>query len=159
MTAYRIPTRHERPVTPAFRVLKPLRIWHLYYKNQVLRMLLEVKEKTMTAEEKATKTPQELLDYYSSKIETLGPSVRKFKYPSRERLRRWAYEATRAAYKLHPELREDNSLPRYFVARAGRRMGFRGEDLTWFVEKSFETGMSAQFIPQEVLGKGEVNHV
>ena len=107
----------------------------------------------MKAHQIATKTQQELLDYYSIRLQyNLGLIAQGKPSPvySPSRLAKWARSAAHAAYILHPGLRIENTLPRYLVAKAGRKMGFTGENLTWFVEKAFETGMAERFIPEEL---------
>ena len=62
----------------------------------------------------------------------------------RRHLESWTKEAAHAAFDLHPELREDGSLARYFVAKVGRKKGLRGRSLTDFVEgTSVEIGVEA----------------
>jgi hypothetical protein len=43
---------------------------------------------------------------------------------------------------LHPELREEGSLERYFVARLGRDRGYYGAELTAFVDQAYESGLA-----------------
>lgn len=56
--------------------------------------------------------------------------------------RKWANRLTKAAFLLHPELRPEDSLERYFVAKLGRQQGHRGAELTTFVERAYETGLA-----------------
>jgi hypothetical protein len=72
----------------------------------------------------------------------------------RNHARNWAAEAAHAVFELHPELREDGSLPRYFVAKEGRKMGLRGAALTEFVESKYRDGTWWKLVPESVL-KGE----
>jgi hypothetical protein len=50
--------------------------------------------------------PEQRLAYYTAKIEKFGPRIRPNHYPGKPRLRRWAWAAAHAAFKLYPELRE-----------------------------------------------------
>jgi hypothetical protein len=63
-------------------------------------------------------------------------------------------EAAHAVFEMHPELREEGSLPRYFVAKAGRKNGLRGKELTAFVEDQYQRGTWWRLVPEAVL-KGE----
>lgn len=56
--------------------------------------------------------------------------------------RKWARRLAHAALTLHPELREEGSLERYFVARLGREQGYSGVDLTTFVEQAYKSGLA-----------------
>ncbi len=56
--------------------------------------------------------------------------------------RKWARRLAHAALTLHPELRGDGSLERYFVARLGRERGYRGAELTVFVEKAYQSSLA-----------------
>ena len=69
----------------------------------------------------------------------------------RQHLKQWTMEAAHAVYEMHPELREDYSLPRYFVAREGRRKGLRGPDLTRFIDTEYQQGTWWKLVPEEVL--------
>ena len=70
----------------------------------------------------------------------------------------WAIEAAHAVFQLHPDLREEGSLPRYFVAKEGRSRGLRGAALTEFVEQEYQQGTWWKLVPEEVLlGKPEVS--
>jgi hypothetical protein len=63
----------------------------------------------------------------------------------------WTMEAAHAVFELHPELREEGSLLRYFVAREGRKQGIFGAALTEFVESQFQAGTWWRYVPEEVL--------
>jgi hypothetical protein len=63
----------------------------------------------------------------------------------------WAMDAAHAAFELHPELREEGSLLRYFVAKEGRKNGLRGAALTTFVESEFSAGTWWHLVPESVL--------
>lgn len=98
-------------------------------------------------------TPEEILDYYTPRLETylgLISKGAKLDYPNGNRLRKWAVKAVHAAYTLHPDLREDGTLGRYFVAKSGRKLGLRGEALSAYVENAYETGIYGSFIPEEI---------
>lgn len=69
----------------------------------------------------------------------------------RRHAQNWAAEAAHAVFELHPDLREDGSLPRYFVAKQGRRNGLRGADLTEFVEREYSQGTWWKLVPVELL--------
>lgn len=56
--------------------------------------------------------------------------------------RKWSRRLAHAALTLHPELREEGSLERYFVARLGRERGYRGVELTAFVENAYQSGLA-----------------
>ena len=56
--------------------------------------------------------------------------------------RKWSRRLAHAALTLHPELREEGSLERYFVARLGRERGYRGAELTTFVEQAYKSGLA-----------------
>jgi hypothetical protein len=56
--------------------------------------------------------------------------------------RKWARRLAHSVLTLHPELREEGSLERYFVARLGRERGYRGAELTTFVEQAYESGLA-----------------
>jgi hypothetical protein len=61
---------------------------------------------------------------------------------SRAKLKKWAHRLAHAVLMLHPELREEGSLERYFVARLGRERGYRGAELTTFVDQAYESGLA-----------------
>jgi hypothetical protein len=56
--------------------------------------------------------------------------------------RKWGRRLAHAVLTLHPELREEGSLERYFVARLGRERGYRGAELTAFVEQAYQSGLA-----------------
>jgi hypothetical protein len=56
--------------------------------------------------------------------------------------RKWSRRLAHAALTLHPELREEDSLERYFVAKLGRERGYRGAELTTFVDQAYESGLA-----------------
>ena len=62
--------------------------------------------------------------------------------------RKWASRIVHAALTLHPELREDDSLERYFVAKLGRERGYRGVELTAFVDQAYRSGLAKLAIEQ-----------
>ena len=71
--------------------------------------------------------------------------------------RLWSMEAAHAVFELHPELREEGSLLRYFVAKEGRKQGLRGAALTEFVEREYQNGTWWKLVPEDVLmGKPKV---
>ena len=63
----------------------------------------------------------------------------------------WAMEAAHSVFEMHPELREDGSLMRYFVAKKGRKSGLRGKALTEFVEAEYRNGTWWKLVPDAVL--------
>jgi hypothetical protein len=67
-----------------------------------------------------------------------------FRYVDRNhsKCRKWSRRLAHAALTLHPELREEGSLERYFVARLGRERGYRGVELTAFVEEAYQSGLA-----------------
>jgi len=85
------------------------------------------------------------LNYHTLRYEAKPTSGRLFK------VKKWASMAAHAIFEAHPDLREDNSLPRYFVAKVGRKQGIYGAALTEFVEKEYEKGTWWKHIPEEVL--------
>jgi len=72
----------------------------------------------------------------------------------RQHLITWTRELAHAVFELHPELREDNTLPRYFVAKEARRRGLRGQKVTEFVDREFAEGTWWKLVPDGVL-KGD----
>lgn len=56
--------------------------------------------------------------------------------------RKWSRRLAYAALTLHPELREEGSLERYFVAKLGRQHGYYGAELTVFVEQAYKCGLA-----------------
>jgi len=99
--------------------------------------------KTVSAEERIEKSAAKALDHIN----------RKHYLNSRQRghAKEWSIEAAHAVFELHPELREEGSLFRYFVAKAGREQKIYGRDLTEFVENEYQTGTWWKHIPEEVL--------
>ena len=69
----------------------------------------------------------------------------------RKHAKSWAREAAHAVFDLHPELREEGSLFRYFVAKSGRHKGLRGVDLTDFIEREYQQGTWWHLVPEDVL--------
>jgi hypothetical protein len=67
--------------------------------------------------------------------------------------RKWSRRLAHAALTLHPELREEGSLERYFVARLGRERGYRGAELTTFVEQAYKSGL-AKFAIESGMAAG-----
>lgn len=79
---------------------------------------------------------------------------------SQEIIRKCAKWASRLAYevfKMHPELRDEGSFSRYFVAKEGRKAGIRGAALTEYVEGKYADGTWWKLVPEEVL-RGESKH-
>jgi hypothetical protein len=56
--------------------------------------------------------------------------------------KKWARRLAHSVLALHPELREEGSLERYFVARLGRARGYYGPELTSFVEQAYKSGLA-----------------
>ena len=104
-----------------------------------------------TIEFRATLTAQERLDKASERA--LDHINRPHFLNSRQRqhARSWTVEAVHAAYELHPEWREEHSLPRYFVAKSGRAKGIFGKALTEYIENEYRQGSWWTHIPPEVL--------
>lgn len=96
----------------------------------------------LTQEEKTNKAIERTLSH-----------IKRKKLNSRQRyhLKRWTEAAAHYVFQTHPELREEGSLFRYFVAKAGRKKGLRGVDVTKFVDDSFADGTAVTFVPQEVI--------
>lgn len=67
------------------------------------------------------------------------------------KVRKWAGMAAHAIFESHPELREEHSLVRYFVAKAGRAQGIHGKALTEFVNQEFNKGSWYKHVPEDVL--------
>lgn len=91
-----------------------------------------------------TKNLTKYLGLMAFKGAILTPQLRRF-------CRKWAVDAAHLAFQLNPELREPGSLHRYFVAKAGRKHGLRGERLSIFVEEIYRIGVADTFIPEELL--------
>ena len=99
---------------------------------------------------------EEKLDYAHMKLSNHRDNFER--RPSKGRafkVRKWASIIGHFVYAAHPELREEGSLPRYFVAKAARKEGLRGADVTTFVEKQFEDGTWWKLVPEDVL-KGKL---
>ena len=71
--------------------------------------------------------------------------------------RKWSRRLAHAALTLHPELREEGSLERYFVAKLGRERGYRGVELTGFVDQAYESGL-AKFAIEAGMAAGPRQH-
>jgi hypothetical protein len=99
--------------------------------------------KTVPAEERIELASAKALDHIN----------RNHYLNSRQRghAKEWTVETAHAVFELHPELREDGSLLRYFVAKAGRTQGIYGKSLTEFIEKEYEKGTWWKHIPEEIL--------
>jgi phage pi2 protein 07 len=99
--------------------------------------------KTLTAEERIEQASAKALDHIN----------RKNYLNSRQRThaKQWTVETAHAVFELHPELREENSLIRYFVAKAGRAKGIYARSLSEFVEQEYQQGTWWKHIPPEVL--------
>ena len=65
--------------------------------------------------------------------------------------RAWAMEAAHSVFEMHPELREEGSLPRYFVAKEARKQGLRGSAVTAFVDREYAAGTWWKLVPEDVL--------
>jgi hypothetical protein len=72
-------------------------------------------------------------------------------------LRQWTGALAHAVFHMHPELREDGSFLRYFVARQARRQGLRGAAVTAFVDDKFRDGIPPDYFPEWFI-KGEFKH-
>ena len=92
-------------------------------------------------------TPEEQFAFASEKFSryaTGGPKSKR---------RKWARRLAHAALTLHPELREEGSLERYFVAKLGRERGHYGAELTAFVEQAYQSGL-ARFAVEAGMAAG-----
>lgn len=100
----------------------------------------------------ATKTSEWRLEFGTKK---LSHHMRCYaSRPSNTRhakIKKWTAFTAHAVFEMHPELREDGSLPRYFVAKAGRKQGIYGAALTEFVESKYQDGTWWRLVPEEVL--------
>lgn len=74
-----------------------------------------------------------------------------------QHLKNWTIETAHAVFDMHPELRYEGSLARYFVVRAGWKKGLRGAELTAFVEKEYQDGTWWKMVPSDVL-QGKPKH-
>jgi hypothetical protein len=103
--------------------------------------------KTLSAEERIEQASAKALDHINR-----TPPIN-----SRQRghAKQWTIEAAHAVFEICPDLREENSLLRYFVAKAGRAQGIYGKSLTEFVEKEYKAGTWWKHIPEEIL-KGSI---
>lgn len=97
------------------------------------------------ADERLAKSTERMLDHIGRKH---------LPEKQRKHLRSWAIEAAHTVFELHPELREEGSLARYFVAKKARKAGLRGAKVTEFVEQEYQQGTWWKLVPQNVL-KGE----
>jgi hypothetical protein len=78
----------------------------------------------------------------------------------RNKCRKWSRRLAHAALTLHPELREEGSLERYFVARLGRERGYYGAELTAFVEQAYKSGLAKFAIEAGMAaGPGQPNGI
>ena len=100
---------------------------------------------SLSAEERLDKSTARALDH-------LGRT--RLNNVQRNHAKLWSMEAAHAVFELHPDLREEGSLLRYFVAKEGRKNGLRGAALTAFVESEFSAGTWWHLVPESVL-KGE----
>jgi len=91
---------------------------------------------------------QERLD---TAVERVQSHLQRARGKQKTHLKSWAREAAHVAFELHPELREDGSLFRYFVAKAGRQQGLRGTALTAFVDQRYADGTWWRLVPEDVL--------
>lgn len=85
------------------------------------------------------------LNYHTLRYEAKPTSGRLYK------VTKWAGMAAHAIFEAHPELREENSLVRYFVAKEGRKQGIYGSKLTEFVDQEFDSGRWWVYVPPEVI--------
>ena len=98
---------------------------------------------TIPVEERIEKASERALDHINRK--------QRLNDRQRRHAKQWTVETAHAVFELHPELREENSLPRYFVAKAGRKQGIYGRELTEFIEKEYQAGTWYKYVPTEVL--------
>ena len=87
----------------------------------------------------------EKLNYHTQRYIDKPGSGRLYK------VRKWAGMAAHSIFEVHPDLREENTLPRYFVAKAGRAQGIYGNKLTEYIEQEYKNGTWWKHIPEEVL--------
>jgi len=99
--------------------------------------------KTIPAEERIEQASAKALDHIN----------RKHYLNSRQRghAKEWTVEAAHAVFELHPELREEGSMLRYFVAKSGRAQGIYGKALTEYIENEYQQGTWWKHIPEEIL--------
>lgn len=95
-------------------------------------------------------TPEQRLKQAIERIQSHTSQLR-LNRAQRDHLKHWVTEATHAVFELHPDLREEGSLPRYFVARAARLKGMRGAAVTAFVEREYMSGDWQKHVPEDVL--------
>ncbi len=91
-------------------------------------------------------TPEEQFARASAKFFCYGDR-------NHSKFRKWSRRLAHAALTLHPELREEGSLERYFVAGLGRERGYRGAELTTFVEQAYQSGL-AKFAIEAGMASG-----
>jgi hypothetical protein len=99
--------------------------------------------KTVPAQERLEQASERALDHINRK--------HRLNSEQKGHAKSWTMEAAHAAFELHPDLREEHSLPRYFVARAGRAQGIYGKALTEFVDQEYQAGTWWKHVPEEVL--------
>ena len=99
--------------------------------------------KTLSAEERIEQASAKALDHINRKTPINNRQ--------RQHARQWTIETAHAVFELHPDLREENSLLRYFVAKAGRAKGIYGKELTEYIEKEYQQGTWWKHIPEEIL--------
>ena len=87
----------------------------------------------------------EKLNYHTQRYIDKPGSGRLYK------VRKWAGMAAHAIFEVRPDLREENSLLRYFVAKAGRAKGIYGKELTGFIDNEYQKGTWYTHIPEEIL--------
>jgi hypothetical protein len=64
------------------------------------------------------------------------------------KVKKWATRVAHAVFILHPELREEGSLDRYFVAKIARKLGLRGSEVTGFVDAAYKNGNACHYIAE-----------
>lgn len=107
--------------------------------------------------DRKTETPQKRLSYstdgLAAMLHLLSLGIH-LNNDFRRKVYALTVEAAHAAFDIFPELREEGSLPRYFVAKEARMRGLRGAAVTEFVEREYQAGTWWKLVPEEVL-KGE----
>jgi hypothetical protein len=85
------------------------------------------------------------LKYHTARYEAKPTNSRLYK------VTKWAGMVGHAIFETHPELREPDSLVRYFIGKEGRKQGIYGAKLTEFIETQFQDGTWWKLVPEEVL--------
>jgi hypothetical protein len=98
--------------------------------------------KNTPVDERLAKATERMLDHVIRK---------NLNWRQKQHLRSWTMEAAHSVFELHPELREEGSMLRYFVAKSGRAQGIYGKALTEYIENEYQQGTWWKHIPEEIL--------